>query len=300
MRSLRIAAPAALFVFALAAPRALAQDAAPNPAPERKVTSPGNAEWAPDAAEARSRASAQRKLVFYEFTNSGCGDCRRMESLLYPAFDFEALLIGMVPVRLELDSPAGQEFANRYSITDVPAILITTPEGRLVFLMQGFMNAPDFYRHVHKDLDAYRDVARRIDSQDVATLKAEEAYASGTELYARADFQGAASRLQRAAAAADATPQLRVNALEGLAAADLQLGRPADARRAIDKVIASTQKPEQKQRAELFLAQIALSENKPAEALAIYKKFEKSYPDSKYLAKVHSFVERLEAPTAAK
>ncbi len=300
MRSIGFAASVALFALAQAAPLVLAQDAGPTPAPDHKVTSPGNADWASDAAEARSRASAQKKLVFYEFTNSGCGDCRRMESLLYPAFDFEALLIGMVPVRIELDSPAGQQIANRYSITEVPAILIATPEGRLVFLMQGFKNAPDFYRHVHKDLDAYRDVARRIDSQDVATLKAEEAYASGTELYARADFQGAAMRLRRAAAAADATPQLRANALEGLAAAELQLDRPADARRAIEKVIASTQKPEQKQRAELFLAQIALSENKVAEALAIYKRFEKNYPDSKYLPKVHSFVERLEAPAAAK
>jgi len=287
--------------LALTAARATAQGPATTPpGAERKAAGPGNADWASDAAEARSRAAAQKKLVFYEFVNPGCGDCRRMESLLYPALDFEALLVGMVPVRIELDSPAGQELAGRYTITETPSILIATPEGRLVFLMQSFKNAPDFYRHVHKDLDAYRDLVRRIDSQDVATLNAQEAYTTGTELYTRFDFQGAAARLRRAAAAPDATPQLRANALEGLAAADLQLDRAADARRAIEKVLATTKNPDQKERAELFLAQIALTENKPAEALAVYKKFEKNHPDSRYLAKVHSFVERLEAPAAAK
>lgn len=300
----RATAFAIVLVLSFAATPVAAQEpattAAPPPASGRKVTSPGQAEWATDAAQALSRAAAQKKLVFYEFTNPGCGDCRRMQSLLYPAFDFEALLVGMIPAKIELDSPQGKEIGERYAITEVPAILITTPEGRLVFLMQGFKNAPDFYRHVHTDLDAYRGFARRVDSQDVGTLSANEAYVTGTELYARKDFQGAASRLRRAAAAPDAAPALREKALEGLSAAELELGLPAEARRSIEKVIATTKSPAQKERAELFLAQIALTQNKTAEALALYKKFERDHPDSKYLDKVHSFVERLEAPAPAK
>ncbi len=291
--------PAAPWLLALALGGAagLAQEPARTPAFPAKgpVTSPGNAEWAANAADARARALAQKKLVYYEFEAPGCGNCRRMQALLYPAFDFEALLIGMVPVKLDLDSEEGRQIAGRYSITETPSVLIATPEGRLVFLMQGFKDAPDFYRHARQDLDSYRVFAHRIDGQDVARLTAEEAYTTGRDLYARFDYSAAAVRLERASAAPDATPELRLSALEGLAAADLQLGQAAASRRAIDKVIAATKSPEQKERAELFRAQIALAENKPAEALSAYRKFAKDHPGSPHIARVRSFIARLEA-----
>src|SRR5260370_34674118 len=97
--------------------RAQQPDIQPNPI----VNSPGNAEWAASPAEAKSRAAAEGKLVFYEFDRPQCGHCARMDALLYPAFDFEALLIQMVPVRVSLDSPEGQELARRYNLTDAPA-----------------------------------------------------------------------------------------------------------------------------------------------------------------------------------
>ncbi len=289
----------ALLALALASGAAAQQSTAPSPAAANSpLTSPGNVVWAKDAAEAKARATAEKKLIYFEFVRPGCGDCRRMQALLYPALDFEALLIGMVPVKLDLDSVEGKPLAERFEIRDVPAVLITTPEGRLVFLVQGFKNAPDFYSHVRKDLDGYRQFARRVEGQDVATLSADEAYATGRELYARHDIEAARPRLKRATVAGNAKPGVRESALEGLAAAELQLGQTAEARKTIDTLIATTRNPEQKERAELFRAQIPLSENKPAEALALYKKFAKDHPDSKHLDTVRSFIERLEAPPA--
>ncbi len=50
--------------------------------------------------------------MFLEFVKEDCGNCKRMDTLLYPAFDFEALLIAMVPVKVDLDSPLGKEFVH--------------------------------------------------------------------------------------------------------------------------------------------------------------------------------------------
>ena len=279
-----------------AAQQAPAQQPPVAPAPQdqnRPVHSPGNADWAPDLATARSRAAAEHKLVFYELDRKGCGDCRRMDGLLYPAFDFEALLIGMVPVKIDLDSEDGKVLGQRYTIQEAPSILITEAGGRLAFLMQGFKNTPDFYSHVHRDLDAYRKFAVAVDAQDVPKLPAKEAFKSGSDLFARFDFEGARARLKRAATAPDASPALKSSALQGLAAAELQLGRTADARRSIDQAIASAPNAEEKQRAELLRAQIPLAENKPDEALALYRRFAKDHPDSKYMDRVKSFIEKL-------
>ena len=127
--------------------------------------SPGNADWAADVNEARQRAAAQGKYVFIEFDRTGCGGCRRMDTLLYPAFDFEALLIPMVPVKVMIDTNEGRELAVRHGVAEVPAVLIESPEGRQVLYMQGFTNAPDFYAHVKSEMDVYRAFARKVEAR---------------------------------------------------------------------------------------------------------------------------------------
>ncbi len=276
------------------------QEPTPIPAEiNRPVRSPGNAVWAKDAAQARATATAEKKLIYFEFVRPGCGDCRRMQALLYPAFDFEALLVGMVPVQLDLDSAEGKPLAERFGIHEVPAVLITTPEGRLVFMVEGFKDAPDFYTHARKDLDTYRKFARRIEAQDVATLAAQEAYATGRELYARKDIEAARPRLKRATVAPNPPPGVRESALQGLAAAELELGQFAPARKTIDTLIRTTRNAEQKERAELFRAQIPLAEHKPEEALALYKQFARDHPASPHIASVQSIIERLQTVAPA-
>jgi thioredoxin-related protein len=260
----------------------------------RPVTSPGNAVWASTVAEASKRAEAEKKLVFIEFDQEECGHCKRMQGLLYPAFDFEALLIGMVPVRVDLHSAEAQDLSARYAVKEAPSILILSPEGRIVFRMEGFLNAPDFYRQVHADLDAYRKFARKVEEQDVASLSPAEALETGRELYERSDPEAALVRLTRVPSHPKATAVQRDEAREIQAAVELELGRPAAARQTINRLLATTKSPERKERAEIFRAQIPLAENKPEEALALFRKFMKDHPKSPHIPQVTELVERLE------
>lgn len=292
----------AILSFGLIA-AAAAQDATPTPpaatapAPPAPATpvvrSPGNAEWAADPDQARQRATAEGKLLFVEFDRKECGHCRRMDGLLYPAFDFEALLVSMAPVKVDLDSPDGRELAQRYGVRDAPSILITTPEGRLVFLMEGFVNPRDFYPRVHRDLDSYRRFAREVDAQDIPKLAAREALDTGRELYQRSDPTAARSRLKRAIAAPGASAAEREEAREILAAVELDLGEPAAARTTIERLIATTKDPDRRERAELFRAQIPLAERKPAEALALFRRFLREHPASAYRAQVDALIAEL-------
>lgn len=273
---------------------ALGAQEIPNEGP-RAVQSPGNLLWAGDPEEARSRAVAENKLVFVEFEGEECGNCQRMKSLLYPAFDFEALLIGMVPVKVDLESAAARELRDRYGVSEAPAILILSPEGRIVFRMEGFLNAPDFYRQVQTDLDAYRKFTRMVEAQDVSRLPAAEALSTGRELYERSDPGAALPRLTRAVSHPKATAAQRDEAREVLAAVELELERPAAARQTINRLIATTKSAERRERAELFRAQIPLAENKPDEALALFRKFAKDHPKSPHLPQVRELVEKLQS-----
>ncbi len=289
---------AAPLLLSAQAPAAPAQTPPPvetpaEPPPTPVVRSPGNADWAPTVGEARRRAAEQGKFVFIEFDAKGCGNCQRMDQLLYPAFDFEALLIPMVPVKVSLDTPEGKELAAQRAITDTPAILIESPDGRLVFLMQGFTSAPDFYSHVHQDLDAYKAFARKVDAQDISKLSGREAFDTARELYERGDSAAALPRLRRAISAPGGTTVLREDARELLAAVELDGRDVAASRRTIERLIATTKDPKRRERAELFRAQIPLAENKPREAYALFLKFEKDHPDSPYLPQVRELIARM-------
>jgi tetratricopeptide (TPR) repeat protein len=265
-----------------------------HPDANRPVASPGNAVWAATHDAARKLAAGANKLVFVEFDGGPeCGQCQRMDTLLYPALDFEALLISMIPVKVLLDSAEGKELAERYSIDQTPALLITTPEGRLAFLMHGFTNAPEFYQRVHADLNAYRKFARRTEAQDIANLSAQEALETGVELYQRLDPGAALPRLKRAVSAPGGAPGLRDEAREQLAAVQLELGQTAAARATIEALVKSTRDPGRKERSEIFRAQLPLHEGKPELALKLLQKFVADHPKSAYLKQVQHIIDTL-------
>jgi len=280
----------ALFLGAAAAPGQSPPAPSGNP-----VTSPGNADWAPNVFEARQRAAAQGKFVFIEFDRTGCGGCRRMDSLLYPAFDFEALLIPMVPVKVMIDSEEGKELARKHGVADVPAVLIESAEGRQILFMQGFTSAPDFYSHVKSELAEYKAFARKAEAQDISSISAREALDTGKELFWRGDAASALPRFRRAITAPGGTTALREDARELLAAVQLEGGDPAGSRRTINRLIETTKDKRRRERAELFRAQIPLSENKPEEAYALFLKFEKDHPKSEYLDQVRMLLARMNA-----
>jgi tetratricopeptide (TPR) repeat protein len=298
--------PVVLFTLALpqqavtpAAPPAAGQSPS-NASPQTSTPAPvgpGNVLWATSTEEARQRAARENKFVFLEFVQRECGNCRRMDALLYPAFDFEALLVSMVPVKVDLESPLGKEFARRYDVDQAPAILITTPEGRLVFLAAGFYNQADFFRHANSALEAYRKFARQLDSQNIAKLSAKEAFDTGNELYRRSDPEAALPRLRRAVSAPGATSTQREDSLEILAAVELDLGQPVSSRKTIEQLLTTTKDRARRERAEIFRAQIPLAENRPAEALALFQKFQKDHPTSPHIQRVKELVQRLEERT---
>jgi thioredoxin-related protein len=279
--------------------------AKPKPAPTAKAPEmaahvmsvppgPGNVIWATSTKEAHDRAEREGKFVFFEFTKEECGNCQRMDSLLYPSFDLEALLVSSIPIKIDLESPEGKAIAAIYSIEEAPAVLITTTQGRLVFLMQGFMNQGEFFRHANGAVEGYRKWAKEIAAQNVAKLSAKEAFDSGNELYHRADPVAALPRLRRAVAAPGLGQKEREDTLELLAAVELDLQQPVASRKTIAELLAATKDRQRRERAELFRAQIPLAENKPAEALALFRQFLKDHPTSPHVERVNALVQRLQ------
>jgi thioredoxin-like negative regulator of GroEL len=277
------------FLAAALSAAARAQDpAAPATAP-----GPGNVTWASSVDEARLRAEKERKLVYVEFEKTNCGHCRRMNTLLYPALDFEQLMAYMAPVKLNIEQPATGELTKRYGIEEVPAVLVMTPEGRSIFAMQGFASAPEFYREIYRAMDDHAALEKRLESQDINNLSPAEALQTGAELYKRSDPTTALPRLRRAATAKESTPNQRENALELLARCQLDLGQNTEAEATLQKLRSSTKDPARRERASLLWAQVPFADNRPEEGVRRLQQFLKEYPKSAEAPGVAEMIEKV-------
>ena len=123
---------------------------------------------------------------------------------------------------------------------------------------------------------------------------------SYNELYQRNDPAAALPRLRRAVSARDATASIREEARELLAAVELDLGQVASSRATIERLIATTHDSLRRQRGELFRAQLPLAENKPAESLALFRKFLKDHPNSPYRKQVSDMLEKASAASTSR
>ena len=80
------------------------------------------------------RSAAQHKLVYYEIGGETCNDCRRMGRCTRPSTSRRSSSDGARPGEARVGR---RRSSASYAITETPAVLITNPEGRLVFSCRG-------------------------------------------------------------------------------------------------------------------------------------------------------------------
>jgi tetratricopeptide (TPR) repeat protein len=266
---------------------------AQQPPADSGALGPGRAEWARSYADAAGRARSENKVVYVEFDTETCSDCKRFDTLLYPATDFEFLLLRMVPVKLRLGQDEASTLAARYHVGKAPSVLILSPGGALIFRLEGFDSPPSFYRHVHTSMADYDKLNVRM-IHEPETLDDPKAELSlGAELYRRFDSEEAVARLERAARSPRADSETREQALAFLASAQLELNRVADSKASVDEILKSTKDPARREKAELFRAQVSLAEGKRAEARRRYQDFLKDHPGSKLRSEAETLLKGL-------
>jgi len=266
---------------------------AAEPQTQALSNSPGRAVWASNFDEAKELAKKQGKVVFVEFTRNKCGNCLRMDELLYPAVNFEMAILRMVPVKLDLDLAEVAKLASRYQVDDVPAVLVVSPGGALIFRMVGFKDDRSFYVHLHNSMKEWDSLNLRLVHEPETIDNAKAELELGKELFRRVDAEEALPRLQRAATLPKATPAVREEALAYLASAQMELERFADARATTGKLLRIGKDRERREKAELFRAQISLAEGKRDEARREFQSFLSRHPSSKLRDEAKSYLEKL-------
>ncbi|HET7451446.1 MAG TPA: thioredoxin family protein [Thermoanaerobaculia bacterium] len=274
---IRFLSASALVLAGIGAAGATGTPGAP-PSAERVPDAPGKARWEPTYAKARERAQSEGRFVFVEFGEAACGNCARMDQLLYPAVNFEMMLLRMVPVKLDRTGAEGAALAERYGITESPAALVVSAGGALVFRVNGFDDANDFYRHVSESVAEWDKLNVRLIHGGGDDPK--EELALGTALALRFDPEEAAPRFARAAASEKADPGTRDLARTYLAAAQFRMKRYEDSGKTIEEILRTSKDPRVREQAELFRGQLAVAEGRREDARRTILAFLREHPDS--------------------
>jgi len=251
-----------------------------SPAEPTRPLGPGKAAWANGYAEARDRARRESKVVFVEFSDKNCGNCIRMHALMYPAVNFEMMLLRMVPVVVDRAGADGTALAARYGVTESPAVLIVSAGGALIFRVNGFDNVQEFYYRVNSMMKEWDKInVRMIHEPEFRDDPAQE-LALGVDLADRLDPEEAIPRFSRAAESPRADPATRDKALSYLASAQLNARLFSDARATTEKLARVAGIADLREQAELFLGQIALAEGDPESARRSWQSFLRKHPKS--------------------
>lgn len=261
---------------------------------------PGKARWEPTYAKARERAAAEGRVVFVEFTEPACGNCVRMDALLYPAVNFEMMLLRMVPVKLDRTAGEGPALAQRYGIAVSPAALVVSAGGALVFRVNGFDNPGDFYRHVSESMAEWDKLNVRMVHEPEFIADPKEELALGAALALRFDPEEAAPRFARAAASAAADAETRDAALTYLAAAQFKMKRYAESRATIDAILEKSRDPKVREQAELFRGELAIAEGRREEARRTILAFLRDHPDSPLAGNARQMLTSIPADAAVR
>ncbi|MFI5180357.1 MAG: hypothetical protein ACHQPI_03090 [Thermoanaerobaculia bacterium] len=286
-------------VLAQSAPATAPSEPSPTPA---AVPGPAGLEviWSSswdEAVEAAHKIPNGRVLVY--FGDDDCGQCRRMEALIWPSTSFFAFTRDKVPVYEKFSGPEGKKLAATLRVKEIPAWVVVTPEllvsGRQVGptsqmgWVQAFVEAEKGWYRYRKLRDDEK--ANPGDPRLVFDVALESFHRNGDSV--------AESRFQRLGSDPKTPPDLREQSLAYLATIQLDSERPEDAGKSLDQLLSIAKEPRIRQRAELRRADVDIALGRKDLAAARLRAFKKEWPDSPALPEVDRLLDAI-SPTATK
>jgi thiol:disulfide interchange protein len=91
--------------------------------------------------EALSAAETQSKSVMVKFHADWCHFCKKMDRVTFTDKNVQKALNDYIPVKVDVDTKEGLNFAKQYGITELPTIIMFDKNGKKRYHQPGFHSA---------------------------------------------------------------------------------------------------------------------------------------------------------------
>lgn len=253
--------------------------------------------WLKKVDEAQKAAKQKDQLIFVDLFAQWCGWCHRFEREIVPSEVFQNATKNMVLLRVDTeDRGEGSALSQRYNVRKLPTFLVLTPEMTIAGVIEGYAPAPQFVKRLQGEIAKYEDFRKQ--ASDSAKKTPEERLRIAREMVGRQEFAEAQKKLRALASESGVSATARQEALYLTAMAQSGHGKKEEALKTVETLLSGDPRQEWAEKAILLRAEVFLSQKNHSAALAEYRKFKASYPQSPHLQIVNYYIPQLESVIA--
>ncbi|MGH9458571.1 MAG: thioredoxin family protein [Thermoanaerobaculia bacterium] len=255
-----------------------------------------SATWYKDVDEATRAAKAKKQLIFVDLFADWCRWCHEFDRVIAPSKVFRDATEDMVLLRVDTeDGGEGTALVRRYGVRRLPTFLILTPQETIAGKIEGFAAPEVFVRNLEEQLGAYEKFEEELSRQGSKTPQ--QRLGLARQLLGRTDA-ARADALLRKLIGSTKDASFAAEAYFLLAEAQRAQGKLDDAIVSVGEVLERLSRGDVAERAWLLRASVLVDQEKYAAALADFRKFKATYPDSALVGTVDYYLPRLEAYVA--
>ncbi len=256
-----------------------------------------------DAAIAEARkGGGSRIFVFLE--QKDCGDCRRMDALIFPARAFQQYLEDKVVARLDIDAADGAPLAARFGITPAPAWLVLTPDLVVSSVQVGVTSQAQWFDELEAYEKRWATYQKMLAEEARSPRDGSLIFENARETFKRRGDALAEPKFRKLADDASTPPAIREQSLAYLATIEMDAKRLDDARRDLERLLESGKDADLLERAEIRLAEVEIGKGDYAATRRRLQAFRKAHPSSKLLPEVQELEKLMDSlpktPTGSK
>ena len=103
--------------------------------------------------EALSAAETQSKSVMVKSHADSCHFCQKMDRVTFTDKNVQKALNDYIPVKVDVDTKEGLNFARQYGITELPTIIMFDKNEKKRYRQSGFHSAKQMEQILKNELD---------------------------------------------------------------------------------------------------------------------------------------------------
>lgn len=255
--------------------------------------------WLKTIDEAQKAAKVNNQLIFVDMFAQWCGWCHRMEREVFPSEAFQKATDKMVLLRLNTeDGKEGTKYAQDFEVFSLPTFLILTPDLTLAGMIRGYNPAPHFVQQISNSLTQYEAFKKRM-SEEPRLKDPQKRMDLVKDLLGRRAFPKAETILAKVIADKSAPKSVRDDAFFTLAVSQWNQKKMEASLKTLRTLLSSGPKGEPLERGSFMVGEVYLSQKNYPAALAEFKQFKKTFPNSLLAKNADYYVLQLERTTPA-